>query len=391
MSEATATNNLQKTRSKLRWTTTVFFFISGVVTATWASRIPEMQQKFRLNDAEWGMVLFAMSIGLAAGLSVASWLVEKFSSPRMMTISGIIYLILLCLLAVSPTVLTLAITLFLFGVSRNITNLANNTNSVEVQRLYKKPVLARFHGIWSLACLAAAALGTLFINLNIEPFYHFLILAVASVLLILLFKRRTKRLQAVAPGRKPFFIKPDRYLFLLGLIALCGMMCEGVMFDWSVNYYVKVVNPDKAYVTAGYTAFIITMSAGRFVGDKLIEKLGPVRLLMINGIMITSGFYVVVMFPQVVAATLGFLLIGAGISIVVPLLFILAGRTDKMPANYAIASVTLIGYIGFLSGPLVVGSITEAYGMQVAFAVIGLVAAGISIIAWYMKKNALVV
>lgn len=384
-----ATTSLVRTKSKLRWTTTIYFFISGVVSATWASRIPEIQQKFGLNDAEWGAMLFAISIGLVAGLSVASWLIEKYTSSRIMTISSVIYLVLLCLLALAPNVLLMIVSLFLFGVVRNITNLSLNTNSVEVQRVFKKPVVARFHGIWSLACLAAAALGTLFINLDVEPYLHFLVVAAVATVIIVMFRRRSNKQKEVLPGKKPFFIRPTKYLLLLGLIALCSMLCEGVMFDWSVNYYVKVVNPDKAFLTAGYTAFIITMSAGRFVGDRLIELLGPIKLLIISGFVVMVGLLVVAVFPQLVTATIGFLLIGAGVSVIVPMLFSLAGRTDAMPANYAIASVTLIGYIGFVTGPLIVGGLTEAFGMRMAFATIAFFAVCISGLAWYMRKKAL--
>ena len=365
----------------------MFYFVSGIVTATWASRIPDMQQKFQLNDAEWGGVLFSLSIGLVGGLTMASWLVEKFGTMMIMVITTVLYLVLLCLLAAAPTVGWLVVTLFLFGVIRNITNLANNTNAVEVQRYYKKPVMATFHGIWSGACFGGAAIGTYFIGTGITPLYHFLIIAIVSLLLVFVFKRTIKRGKEISPGKKPLFIKPDKYLLLLGLISLCGMICESTLFDWSVNYYVKVLRADTSFVTAGYTAFIVAMTTARLLGDKLIAAVGETRLLVINGFVIASGFAVTVFFPSMLGAAIGFFITGAGLSIVVPLVFMLAGRSKKMNANYAIASVTLIGYIGFLSAPLLVGMVTNQFGMRTAFGVVGSFGLGISLIAYLLNRH----
>lgn len=379
--------SLTKTRSRLRLITTVFYFISGIVTATWASRIPDIQQKFLLSDAAWGGVLFSLSIGLVAGLSMASWLVEKFGTFKIMLVTTVLYLALLCLLAIAPSVPLLIISLFLFGVVRNITNLANNTNAVEVQRLYKKPVMAKFHGVWSFACFGGAGVGTYFIGEGIVPIHHFIIVAVVSLMLIFVFRRRGNRQKSSGNGKRPLFIKPDRYLLLLGLISLCGMICESTMFDWSVNYFVKVLHVESGLVTAGYSAFIITMTTGRLLGDKLIAVVGDTRLLMINGIVIAAGFAVTAFIPTVIATIIGFMMVGAGMSIVVPMVFMLAGQSRKMNANYAIASVTLIGYIGFLSGPLLVGYITNTLGMQTAFGVVGVFGLGITMLAAILAKK----
>jgi len=381
------TNNIIKTRSKLWWSTTAFYFISGIITATWASRIPDVQQKFALSDATLGLVLFSLSAGLIMGLSIASWLVEKFGATRVMNLTTIGYLILLCLLAAAPSVIILVISLFLFGICRNITNLANNINAVKVQLIYKKPVMATFHGIWSFACLGGAIIGTFFIRNNLSPLTHFFIVSTISLLIILAFKRRIEKNDNNQTKKKPFFIKPDKYLLVLGLIALCGMMCESTLFDWSVNYYVKVVQAEQAYRTFGYAAFIISMTLGRLLGDKFIALYGPVKLLMVNGLLVAVGFIIVSVFPHIIITTAGFLMIGLGISIIVPMVFVLAAQSATMPASYAIASVTLIGYVGFLSGPLLVGSISQLFNMQVSFAMVGIFGLGIFILARVLQNQ----
>jgi fucose permease len=187
------------------------------------------------------------------------------------------------------------------------------------------------------------------------------------VTVLLIFNKRGGNKRDANAERKPFFIKPDRYLLILGLISFCTMMCEGTVFDWGVNYFEKVVKADRHLVTAGYTAFLATMTLGRLIGDKIIAYLGLQKVLMVNGLCMAAGFLIVVIFPSVWSAAFGFLLIGLGDSIIIPTLYSLAGKSARMKPAYAIASVSMIGYIGFLAAPLIVGSLSEAWGMSSAF------------------------
>jgi MFS family permease len=375
-----------KLRTKIRLSTAAFFFLSGIISATWASRIPEIQEKFLLSESRWGGVLFALPAGLVAGLPVSSWLIEKFTSARMMTVSGVIFALLLSSLCIAPNVLTLIIFLFCFGFSRSFFTMSLNTNSIEVQNVYQKPIIASFHGVWSLASFCAAAIGTFMISGNIDPAVHFSIISFAVIVLILLNIRKGNTRKEAAE-KKPFFIKPDRYLFILGLITFCTMSCEVTVFDWAVNYFKKVVKADRQMVVAGYTAFIITMTLGRMMGDKILAFLGLQKVLLFSGALMSLGFFITVFFPYLYMATLGFLLIGLGDSIIIPTVYSLAGKSAKMKPNYAIASVTMIGYIGFLSAPLTVGSISQKWGMPSAFTLMAVLSFFISVLAIILSKQ----
>jgi fucose permease len=381
------TLEVSKVRGKLRITTAAFFFISGIITATWASRIPEMQKKFGLNDANWGGVLFCFSLGLFSGLFISSWLVARFTSAKTMVIVSFIYALLLCLLPLLPDVYLLMAVLFCFGLTRNVLNIAINTNSIEVQNLYKKPIIANFHGVWSLSCLIAAGVGTLMITNNIIPAIHFIIIAAGVVVMIIFFRIKRSAKKSLPVEKRPLLIKPDRYLFTLGLIAFCILMVEGTIFDWGISYFDKVIHADKKFVTAGYTSFIITMTIGRLIGDKLIAYFGHLKMMMINGILIAIGLTIVIAFPHVWIASFGFLLIGFGDATLFPIIYMLAGQSKIMQPSYAIASVTFVGYIGFLAGPLLVGNISEHFGMQYAFGLMAVCSVLISIITFTIKKN----
>jgi MFS family permease len=373
-------------RDKVRWTTAVFFFLSGIITSTWSSRIPDIQRQLRLSDAELGAVLFAISLGLVCALPLSSWLIARFSSIRMMTISAIAYSIIVLLLAIAPSVYLLVTLLFFFGATRNLLSMSANTNSIEVQSLHEKPVIATFHGIWSLACFVGIAIGALMISKGVSPFWHFLCIAALIIVTVLIFKRKERK-TGFSSEKKKFFVMPDRYLFILGLIVFCAMFCESCMFDWSINYYDKVIHANKDFVTFGYSAFVIMMTLGRLAGDRFIARFGAGNILWMNGLIVAVGCIVVIFFPYVWIASTGFALIGLGSSIIVPIVYSLAGQSSKMPPGYAIASVTMIGYAGFLSSPLVVGALSEKFGMQAAFGVLVFFSLAIFVLAMGLKKG----
>lgn len=373
-------------KDKIRWTTAAFFFFSGIITATWSSRIPDIQRQLHLSNGELGAVLFGMSAGLVCALPLSSWLIAKFSSEKIMTISTVLFSIVLALLPFASSVYILLFLLFLFGALRNMVSMSANTNSIEVQAYFKRPVIATFHGIWSMACFVGIAVGGIMISKGVTPPWHFATIGFI-ILLGTFFSKRKDRNKIISSEKKPFFVKPDRYLFLLGLVAFCAMFCESCMFDWSINYFDKVVEADKDFITFGYSSFIIMMTSGRLVGDRFIARFGTINIMCFNGFLITAGIILVISFPYVLPASIGFGFIGLGSSIVVPIVYSLAGKSTKMSAGYGIAAVTMVGYLGFLTSPLVMGALSERFGMQSAFGILIVISLAISFIAIGLIKN----
>jgi fucose permease len=374
-------------KQKQWWVVALFFILAGILTATWSSRIPDVQQKLRLDNAALGRVLFFLPVGLMVGLLFAGRLVAAFGIKRIMLAAAVLACCALLFAGWASTSYALMTALFFIGVCRTTFNLSINTAAVELQKQYDKPIISTFHGLWSLACLVAAGIGTAMIIQPVRPLVHFVIICgPVLVLSVLLFRKASEPSQP--PAKKPFFVWPDRYLFLLGLIGLCAMLCEGAMFDWGVNYFEKEVHAGKSFVTAGYTAFISTMALGRLVGDRFISRFGVYRMLRINGALMATGFALAAIFPYLLTASLGFLLIGLGDSILVPMIYLLASQSNKMPSSYALQAVTLIGYTGFLIGPLFIGNVSQHWGMASAFCCLSGVCLLLIILSLQVKRVA---
>jgi MFS family permease len=374
-----------KSRKAHRLAVAVFFFMAGLCFASWASRIPDIKLKLGLSDAGLGAVLFALPIGLMLSLPLSGWAVTRFSSKTMVTIAAVGYPLMLVLIGTVSATWQLAAVLFCFGVFGNLYNISANTQAVGVESLYQRSIMATFHGIWSLAGFSGAAIGTFLIAQGIEPLHHFLLICMASLVVVLLAQGYILPNDKQPEQKQPFFAKPDAAILKLGLIAFGCLVCEGTMFDWSGVYFQKVVGAPKEMVTLGYTVFMATMATGRFLGDRLVTRFGIQRMLQISGIIISSGLAVAVLFPTIELATAGFFLVGLGVSSVVPLVYSAAGKSKTMSPGVALAAVSTIGFLGFLIGPPLIGFIAELSGLRWSFTIIAFIGFSTTIMATLMK------
>lgn len=382
----TKTNPLYGTYSKAglfrkyRIATSVFFFIAGLTFSTWASRIPAIQARLHLSDAGLGGVLFALPVGLMVSLPLSGWMVSRFGSKPLMIAAAILYPADLFLLASSASVIQLTASLFLFGVLGNVLNIAMNTQAIGVEKLYKRSVMASFHGLWSLAGFSGALIGTFFVSQHLSPIVHFSVVALLAFGLVAFFFKYSLPHDVGSKKAEKLFVRPDKRILLLGMIAFCTLLCEGAMSDWSGVYFKKIVVAPATMITLGYVAFTATMALGRFLGDSLVTKLGVKRMLQMSGAMITAGLSLAVIFPYLITATVGFLLVGFGVSSVVPIVYGLAGKSKTMSPGTALASVSTIGFLGFLVGPPLIGFIAQAISLRWSFTLIGILGFGTAVL-----------
>lgn len=362
-------NNTSGGRQKARLAITLFFFISGFGFASWASRIPDIQHKLGLNEAQLGSILFALPLGLMCTLPVTGALLQRYSSRNIMMVGAFAFNVMLALIGFASEVWQLVIILFCFGSSRNLLNISMNAQSIGVQALYERSIITSFHGVWSVAGFSGAALGAVMVFFKILPAWHFIIVGVLLIILgFVAFP--TSLAQPPAPQARKGFALPDKNLLKYGLVSFACMACEGTMIDWSGIYFQKAVHAPPNIVTAGFVVYMVCMAAGRFMGDKLVHRFGAAPMIKYSGLLLFCGLLLSALFPYPLTAGLGFMMAGFGVSCVVPLVFSLGGRSSSMSNGAAIAAISTVGYLGFLLVPPVVGFMAEAAGLRWTFALI---------------------
>lgn len=360
----------QKSLFATRVRISLYFFFYGFIFATWASRIPTIQQRLNLSEAGLGAVLFAMPVGSFITLPFSGYLTSKIGSRKVVIGASFLYGCILSAIGFSTSTWQLTLCLFLFGSAGNMMNISVNTQALELEKVYQKTIISSFHGMWSVAGLLAASLGTFLIGKAFPVSAHFLLVAIAGLASFMLCAPYLIHEKLKKQEKRPLFTKPDRAFWGLGMIAFCSMICQGAMFDWSGVYFRKVVVAQPAFIGLGYTGFMISMTAIRFITDWLTQIMGFKKIIVCCGIFTFAGLLLAVLFPSIVPATIGLFFVGMGVSPGVPLVFSAAARSKKLPPPVAIAAVSSIGMIGLLIGPPIIGFIAGLTSLKTSFLIL---------------------
>jgi MFS family permease len=364
----------------IRLAVSLFYFGQGLVFASWASRIPDIKSALHLSDAALGSILLALPIGQLITMPISGRLVAIFGSKKILSLASPFYAICLTNLALATEGWHLALCLLAFGISGNLCNIALNTQAVTAETHYGKPIMSSFHGSWSLGLFTGALVGLLVMNLHLTTATHFWIIAPLAWLHILINHRFLLIGKSIQKEKPKFLIKPQGVLVQLGIIAFCSMATEGALMDWSGVYFKEIVKAPAKWVILGYASYSAMMTLGRFIGDRFIAAYGRKQLLQFCGLLVSSGMLLSVAFPHLFVATLGFMMVGIGVSVIIPMIYSIAGNNDKIPSSLAIAMVSSIGYFGFLMGPPLIGYISELFNLRYSFALVGCFGIAISLI-----------
>jgi len=375
-------NYLSKRRIALG---SMFFFV-GLCFSSWASRIPDVQAKFQLSEGQLGTLLLFLPIGSVIGLPIAGWSVIRFGSRRVIMIGSFAYAMTLPLIGLAPTTLLIIPVLIFYGLLGNVLNISLNTQALDLEDQMGKSILASFHGLWSMAGFTGAGIGAGMIFLGVGVLLHYAIVTLVSIVIIFSAQKHIVKEEKLAEGGGMVIKKPDDLLLRISMIAFLAMMAEGCMFDWSGIYFKKVVEAEPAWIALGYVAFMGSMATGRFLTDRMTSRFGKVTVIQFSGLMIFIGLMIAVIWPTVLMATLGFLVVGFGVASLIPVSYSIAGRSKLYSPSVALALVSTIAFFGFLIGPPLIGFIADLFDLKVSFILVALNGIGIFILSNVRKK-----
>lgn len=364
----------------------LLFFAHGLVFSSWASRIPIIKTALSISEAELGTLLLLMPIGQISTMVLAGKLISIYGSSWIIKRCFLLYPFFLLLIGISPSYWALAAVLFFFGVSGNLCNIAMNTQAIEIEGITKRTLLSSCHGAWCFAGLVGALLGLLMINMGVGTFYHFMISFILVLSLWLYSKAHlTNIIHKVSPQRQSIFKSVNPTLVALGIIGFLSMAIEGAMFDWSGVYFQTIVKAPENLVIMGYTSFILMMTLGRFVGNRIIEKYGKRRVLQLCGVLMSSGLFLSVFFPELWICIIAFMIIGLGSSLSVPSVYSTVGKVSTVAPSIALSFVSSISFLGFLMGPPLIGYIAESFDLRYSYGLFACFGILLAVMARQMK------
>jgi MFS family permease len=345
------------------------FGAHGILFGTWVSRIPAVKADLALGEGALGIALLGGALGTLLALPVAGVTAARLGSRPGTALGLPVFAGLLPLLALAPTLLALFAALFAFGAAGAMLDVAMNTHSLAVERVYERPILSSFHAAWSFGGLAGAAAGGLAAATGLEPLPHFALVALLVGVPGLFLGRLLLPAEADRPAGPPTFARPPRRLAALAVLGFCGLFAEGVAADWSAVFLDESVGSGAGVAALAYASFSVAMAVTRLAGDRLTTRFGPVALTRAGGLLAASGLALALVVQTVPVALLGFACMGIGLATVVPIAFRAAGSVPGVPAGIGIAGITTVGYAGFLVGPPLIGGVAEAATLPAALAI----------------------
>jgi MFS family permease len=236
--------------------------------------------------------------------------------------------------------------------------------------------MSGLHGMWSVGVLVGALVGSLAAHENLDPRIQFAVMGALIVVTGLVpgaWLPGDPATGAAAEVHVPRFVWPRGLLLMIGLVAFAAIFVEYAANDWSALFMRWSMHSSQALAALATGLFALTMAAGRLAGDAVVRRIGAVRSVRACGVLATAGCIAVAVAPAAWAALIGFMLIGAGVSVVVPLVFAAAGRMGPSPAM-GVAGVATISYGAGLGAPSIMGGVAELSSLRLAFGLATVVA-----------------
>jgi MFS family permease len=384
-----------------RWAVATVFAVHGSVSGSLAARMPWIAGHVGVsgNVGRLGYALVMPAVGALLTMPFAGRLVYRIGGRRTTQILLSGWAAALTLIALVPSLPTLAAALLVAGAFAGTADMAMNAEAIAVERRLGRSIMSSLHGMWSVGTALAGGAGWLLARLDVAGQPHF---AGASILLIVVgawactgLPEHAAPTGAEAAERPPRFALPRGPILLIGLAGFAAIFVEAACNDWSAVFLVGRLGTGEATGAIGYACFAGAMTVGRLTGDAVVRAWGPVTTVRVAGTLGVIGGALVVLAGAIgggpgaapaavaVAAVGGFVLIGLGIAVVVPLAFAAAGHTAGSAAGraHAIAAVATVSYGAGLAAPGIIGAVANVTSLTVSFVVVTALVAAMTLAA----------
>jgi fucose permease len=373
----------------------------GLTGGVWMARVPSAKSQVHLSDGTLGVALLAVPVGLVLGAALAERLVDRVGSRVLCRICGVGSCVAVMTPGLAHTLPELMAGLFVIGVFNGTLDVSQNAQGVRVEAAYARPVMTSMHAFYSLGAIFGSLAGGGLAWAGVALFPSLAAVGVVGALIDGTAGRwllpgkpdpgsREVSLGESSPVPSGASLTEDsadarrrvrRLVLALAVVGVCGLVGEGSAGDWSAVYLKDNLGTSAGLAALGFSAFSVTMTLGRGVGDRLIYKFGVVSVIRVGGLIATAGLALALATPVPAVAIAGFTAFGAGLSIVVPQVFAAGGRADPFRPGSGLAKVVGLGYAGMAAGPAIIGLVANSIGLHLALLIPVALAAWIAVAA----------
>jgi MFS family permease len=376
-----------------RWTVTGLFLVNGMVLASYYVRIPTLKSAVGLTDGQLGVALTVAAVAALLGMQFAAALANRYGSALVARVSAVALPISLFVVGLSGGFTQLLAALLLFGAAGGLLDVAMNSQAIAVERALDRPVMNGCHAAWSIGSITGSLLGSLATKMDVSLTRHYLLLGVPVVVFAAVIGRW---LMPSAEGRKAKDETGDRpstgwrsgwsaTVVLFGAMGAAVLLVEGAVSTWSGVYLHEDLGTTLAVASLAFVGFSALQAVGRLFGDRLHQRFGAVRLVFCSGLLALAGLALAIV-PSPVVAIAGFGILGAGLSVLLPVILSAVGhstahRYGSASVALAVSRFTTVSYAGILLGPVIVGWLAEGVGLTWTLAGLGVLLVGVVALA----------
>ena len=360
------------------------FATSSLLFGTWVASIPGIKQRLNFTDGSLGLSLLLSPLGAITGMLLSTRVFSKIPVGRWMLNGYRVLCILMVLQINAVNRPMLWICLYLFGLVSFLNGVSSNATVNILEKQNDKLFMSTCHGMYSLGGAVSAGLAALLFSMHLVSGWQIII--VAGIILIIITSNQKLYLanKDIIHSRSGIKL-PSATILGISFICMVTFMAEGCVADWSAIYFKETLHAPKELVSLGYAGFSIAMTFGRLNGDGLIARIGSKKIVIAGCLLSALGFTIVVFAPTVLIAIAGYILIGCGSSCIVPVLFSASANIPGVSTVEGFAMVTTGGLIGFLTGPSLIGFISEKATLPKGLSLLILLVLVAAIVAWRNK------
>lgn len=360
----------------------MFFFLPGLLMASWATRTPAIRDILSVSTAEMGIVLFGLSVGSMSGILCSAPLVKRFGTRAVIRTTMSCALVGMLILSIAlwfSSAWIFAAGLAVFGGSFGAAEVAINVEGAAVEQEMKKTVLPMMHGFYSFGTLVGAGVGMALTAFGLPAMWHIALAALVGIAPIAIAIRAIPEgtgknaADGTQPNEKGVPFWRDMQLMLIGVVVLAMAFAEGSANDWLPLLMVDGHGFSAKSGALIYAGFTLGMTLGRFTGGWFIDRYSRVTVVRASALMGALGIALIIFVDVDWVAGVSVILWGLGASLGFPLTISAASDTGPdAPTRVSVVATT--GYLAFLVGPPLLGFLGEHYGLRSAMlAVLALV------------------
>jgi MFS family permease len=328
---------------------------------SWAASLPAIQRSTHASEAELGFGLLCVALASLPAMLAAGRLADIFGA-RLVPLALVVFGVATAFPGLARSVPALFAALACVGIGTGALDVAINARAASIEARHQVRVMDALHAAFSLGVLSGGVGAGLLRRAGAHPSW---ILGGVAVLVV------ATSVLNLAPSAPPPAAERRariaRPLLVVGAVLAVAFLVESGLEGWSALFLERTLDANPAISGLGPGLFAGAMATGRLLSQR-VERPSVASRMLFAGIAAAAGLLLAVLAHDAALALVGFVIAGAGLALSAPTLFGVAGRLGGEGAHgSALSTVAILGYLGFLVGPPLIGAVSGASSLRGGF------------------------